>query len=60
MSITLHQTFSYNAYNRKPSPRAAVLNRIEALFNLILGLFAPKDDPAALRYMSAKYGEALD
>jgi hypothetical protein len=60
MNTTLHQTFSYTAYNRKPAPQAAVTNRIQAFFNLLFGLFAPADDLSALRYMGAKYNDAID
>jgi hypothetical protein len=60
MNATLHQTFSYAAYHRKLPPKAAVTNRFRAFFNLLFGLFAPADDLSALRYMSAKYNDALD
>ena len=60
MNATLHQTFSYNAYNRKPVLRAAVANRLAAFFYQLVGLFAPADDRAALRYATSKYNGAVD
>jgi hypothetical protein len=60
MNTTLHLTFSYAAYQREPAPQATVTNRFQAFFYTLLGLFAPADDPAAVRYMSAKYGESID
>jgi hypothetical protein len=60
MNNTLHLTFSYAAYNRKPVVRAAVMNRIQAVLNTLFGLFRPADDPAALRYMSATHNEGID
>jgi hypothetical protein len=60
MNTTLHQTFTYAAYVRKPTPRAVVVNRFRGFFNRLLGIFAPADEPAALRYMSSKYTDSLD
>ena len=60
MNTTLHLTFSYAAYQRKPALQATVLNRVQAFFNTLFGLFTPADDPAAVRYMSSKYGSAID
>ena len=60
MNTTLHLIFSYSAYHRRPAIQATVLNHIQAFFNSFLGLFSPADDPAALRYMSARHNGAID
>ncbi len=60
MNTTLHLTFSYAAYQREPAPQATVINRFQSFFNTLLGLFAPADDLAALRYMSTKSGSVID
>jgi hypothetical protein len=60
MNTTLHLIFSYADHQRKATTRATVINRFHAFFNSFLGLFAPADDPAALRYMSGKSNDGID
>lgn len=61
MNNTLHLSATTPALNQQSAARtAATLSRPARLLQAIAALLAPRDDPAALRYIASKYNGSGD